>query len=85
LMNNSSTSMLEQRADFGIITALRDEMIAVFANFGEVEEIQLKDIRYYHRARIRCSDGSEKIVVCVLATEMGQQPALNATRDLIAA
>lgn len=86
-MTDTYASSFEHVVDFGIVTALRDEMIAVLTSLGVVEEIQSRqeDIRYYYRARVGCLDGSEQVVVCVLATETGQQPALNATRDLIAA
>src|SRR5207253_1994694 len=82
MVHRSST-----QADYGIVTALRDELTALRAALSAVEEVQLgaNDIRYYHVGRLSCRDGSEVTVVCVCANEMGQQPALNATRDLIAA
>lgn len=77
----------EHQADYGIITALRDELAALRAALTGVEEVQLgtSDIRYYYRGRLSCRDGSEVTVVCACSSEMGQQPALNVTRDLIAA
>jgi nucleoside phosphorylase len=77
----------ERQADYGIITALRDELAALRAALTGVEEVQLgtSDIRYYYRGRLSCRDGSEVTVVCACSSEMGQQPALNVTRDLIAA
>lgn len=76
----------EPRADYGIVTALRDELNALRAALSGVEEVQLgtADIRYYYRGRLACRDGSQVTVVCVCSNEMGQLPALNATRDLIA-
>ncbi len=76
-----------QQADYGIVTALRDELTAVRAVLRATEEVQLgeRDIRYYYRARVKCQDGSEVVVVCACANDMGQAPALNLTRDLIAA
>jgi len=75
------------QADFGIVTALRDELAALRAVLGITEEVQLgdRDIRYYFRALVKCHDGSEVVVVCACANDMGQIPALNLTRDLIAA
>jgi nucleoside phosphorylase len=74
-------------ADFGIVTALRDEMLAALDALGSFEEVSpdREDIRYYYRSRVRCLDGSDETVVCVLASDMGQLAALNATRDLIGA
>ncbi len=82
----ASESVGEQ-ADYGIVTALRDELAALRAVLGATEEVQLgdRDIRYYYRSRVRCQDGSEVVVVCACANDMGQKPALNLTRDLIAA
>ena len=77
----------EPQADYGIVTALRDELTALRAVFGATEEVQLgdRDIRYYYRALVKCHDGSEVVVVCACANDMGQQPILNLTRDLLAA
>jgi nucleoside phosphorylase len=76
-----------RQADYGIVTALRDELTAVRTALGAVEEVQegTDDIRYYQWGRLLCRDGFEVSVVCVCANKMGQQPALNATRDLITA
>lgn len=76
-----------EQADYGIVTALRDELTALRAVLGATEEVQLgdRDIRYYYRSRMQCQDGSEVVVVCACANDMGQKPALNLTRDLIAA
>jgi nucleoside phosphorylase len=73
--------------DFAIITALPEELRAVCAALGTVEEVHRDDadIRYYYRSRLTARDGVTIEVICACATEMGQQPASNLTRDVIAA
>ena len=78
---------LHDTADFGIVTALRDEILAVLRALGQVRQVKggQDDFRYYYVATVRCRDGSDQTVVCVLANEMGQLPALTVTHDLIEA
>jgi nucleoside phosphorylase len=73
--------------DFAIITALPEELRAVCAALGTVEEVHREDadIRYYYRSSLTSRDGAPIHVVCACATEMGQQPLGNLTRDVIAA
>ncbi len=80
-------SKLHGGADFAIVTALRDEMVALLSTLGDVREIERgqEDIRYYYVATVHCRDDSDQTVVCVLASEMGQLTALTAAHDLIKA
>lgn len=86
-MSHTTLGSVAVQADYGIVTALRDELTALRTALGPTEEVQLgdRDIRYYYRSRVQCQDGSEVVVVCACANDMGQKPALNLTRDLIAA
>jgi nucleoside phosphorylase len=77
----------KSNADYAIVTALPDELTAVLTIFGANEEVSggSSDIRTYYRARVRCVDGGDQIIVCVCANSMGQHAALSVTGDAIRA
>jgi nucleoside phosphorylase len=78
---------LHHTADFGIVTALREELSAVLTALGPTRDVhrQQEDIRHYHQGTVTCRDDTNQTVICVQAHEMGQQPALTAAGDLIRA
>lgn len=87
MYRDKSRHEIINKADYGIVTALDEEMRPLLKAICQYETVDLgkQDTRYYYLAQIRCLDGSNQTVTCALATEMGQQAAQNVTHDLIRA
>jgi nucleoside phosphorylase len=72
-----------ERIDFGIITALEDELRAVNTLLSSEGPVQSVPNREYYRATVLGDGANAQTVVCVRASGMGQVRAAIAAADLI--